>query len=387
MGVASAAADRKESTLACSVDLVCYTNLNLTCTKSFEHGAEEMIEIDGGYGEGGGQILRTALSFSCILKIPFRLYNIRKRREPSGLRPQHLMAVNAARTIAGADISGAHIGSRELLFKPTQVTAGHYRFDIGTAGSTSLVLQTLLPPLLLAEKKSIIDLIGGTHVPFSPSFHFMEKIFMPMLRRLGCDIRLHMETCGFYPRGGGRIRAEISPVRELLPVSLTERGEIVEVRGVSAVANLPEHIAVRQLNAATEILAKLGCPLKIAPIHLPATGRGSFIILFADAAHSLAGFDALGEPGKPAEKVGREAASELIMWHETEAALDRHLADQLVIYLALCSHTSSFTTAAVTRHLLTNLWVAESFGACNYEVEGGEGSPGKITIIPAIPNM
>lgn len=342
-----------------------------------------MLEIDGGYGEGGGQILRTALSLSCLLKKPFRLYNIRRRREPPGLRPQHLMAVNAARTIAAADVNGGHIGSRELLFEPTQVSAGRYRFDIGTAGSTSLVLQTLLPPLLLAESTSTVDLIGGTHVPFSPSFHFLDNIFVPTLRRIGCEVRLHMETCGFYPRGGGRVRAEIWPVRELRPITLTKRGEMAEVSGISAVANLPEHIAVRQMNAASGMLSGLPCPVKLTPVHLPATGRGSFIMLYAIATGCLAGFDALGELGKPAEKVGAEAASSLLAWHATDAALDAHLADQLVPYLALTGQHSSFTTAEVTRHLLTNLWVAETFGICTCRVEGEEGSPGMVTITSA----
>lgn len=339
-----------------------------------------MIEIDGSYGEGGGQILRTALSLSCLLGHPIRLFGIRNRRNPPGLRPQHLMAVNAAREIGRADVKGAVLGSRELLFTPYGIAGGAYRFDVGTAGSTSLVLQTVIPPLLFARENSTVELIGGTHVRFSPSYHYIHHVFFPVLRMLGCDLRIKMDTAGFYPRGGGVVRAEIRPIGELRYLDSQRRGEFELVTGSSVVANLPDHIAVRQMEAAREKIESLGYEVEIETGRLPSPGRGSSIFLIPVVSPSLAGFEGLGAPGKPAERVGSEAAGKLLEWLDSGMALDRYLADQLVIYLALGKKTSTFTTMAITHHLLTNLWVTSRFLDYSYRVEGDVGSPGRVVI-------
>jgi RNA 3'-terminal phosphate cyclase (ATP) len=343
-----------------------------------------MVEIDGSYGEGGGQILRTALALSCLFTQPFRISNIRKGRRKPGLLPQHMTSVHVAQQISGAEMSGDHKGSTELTFSPRVVRSGDYAFDIGTAGSVSLVLQTIIPPLLRAGGKSTVTLTGGTHVPFSPTFHYLAEVFAPMLRRLGAEVRLHIDAYGFYPRGGGKVRVEVLPARGSESLRLEERGRLVKLFGVSAVGNLPLHIAERQREAALDELHgrlhHLRVPARIELLDAPGPGQGTFIFLRGEAEQCVAGFAALGAIGKRAEMVGAEAAQDLLAWYRSGAALDPHLADQLVLYLALADGESRFTTAAITRHLLTNLWAIGQFREISYRVEGQEGEPGRVTI-------
>ena len=345
-----------------------------------------MLEIDGSHGEGGGQILRTALSLSCLSGTAFRIVNIRRGRSKPGLMPQHLAAVRAAQAVCDAAVAGAERGSTALVFTPGRIRGGNFTFDIGTAGASTLVLQTLIPPLLHAPQPSTITISGGTHVPASPSYHYLAEVFAPLLKRLGASIRLTIEAYGFYPRGGGRVRAEIMPVPELLPLRVSTPAELERIKGHSGVGNLPLAIARRQRDAALAtieaMLPDAPLPAAIELLEAPGPGQGTFLFLRAEATELRAGFTALGALGKRAETVGAEAAAELCRHLATGAALDPHLADQLVPYLALCREESSFTTSAITRHLLTNLWVAALFRPLRATVAGEEGGPGKVTITP-----
>ncbi len=341
-----------------------------------------MLEIDGNFGEAGGQILRTALSLSCVLKKSFRMFNIRKGRKKPGLMPQHLTCVHALALISGASARGDAIGSTELLFEPGERKPGDYFFDIGTAGSTSLLLQAILPPLIFAKEGSRITLTGGTHVPFSPPYQFISDIFAPMLSRLGIRVQTSIVNYGFYPKGGGKITAEVTPCGKLNALSFIDRGEIKEVSGISAVSSLPMSIADRQRKAALQIIDKSGLKAEIETLEVTSYSPGTFVFLESKTKDCIAGFSSLGERGKKAETVGEEAARELLDYFSSHACLDLHLTDQIVLYLALANGRSVFTTASITDHLLTNLWVIEKFLGIKYSIAGEKGNPGRVAIIP-----
>jgi len=341
-----------------------------------------MIEIDGSFGEGGGQILRTSLSLSCLLNRPFRIFNIRKKRKKPGLMPQHLMGIRSLKLISNAKVEGDSEDSTELLFEPSEAKAGDYIFDIGTAGSTSLLLQAILPALIFLKNRSSLTLKGGTHVPFSPPFHYISEIFIPTLNKLGIGVKAKIESYGFYPKGGGKVNVEITPLDGIKGMNFLERGEIKKVRGVSGVGNLPISIAERQRDAALKVLAFQGLDVKIETLSVSTLGQGTFIFLEVVTDNCLAGFSSLGERGKKAELVGEEAAKNLLDYYSTSACLDHHLADQIVLYLAFAQGESSFTTSEISNHLLTNLWAIEKFLGIQYIVEGEMGKPGRVTINP-----
>lgn len=340
-----------------------------------------MIEIDGSLGEGGGQMLRTALSLSCLLRKPFLMRSIRKGRKKPGLMPQHLMCVRALAAISGARVSGDTLGSGELRFAPKKTSAGNYFFDIGTAGSTSLLLQALLPPLLFCGGRSVLRLSEGTHVPFSPQFQYIQQVFIPMLRKLGFDLHADIERYGFYPHGGGVVTADIRPAPSALQgLILRDRGAITDLRGMSGTGNLPLEIAERQKTAACRIISRLNLPCRIETLPVTTIGQGSFLFFRIETDNCLAGFSSLGARGKRAEKVGREAGDAAGDYLSTSACLEPHLADQILIYLAAIPEMSSISTSRLSGHLLTNLRVLEKFINISYAVSGEQGKPGSIAI-------
>jgi RNA 3'-terminal phosphate cyclase (ATP) len=338
-----------------------------------------MVEIDGSYGEGGGQVLRTALSLSCITGRPLRLFNIRKRRKKPGLMHQHLTCVNAMSEISNAEVKGNDIGSSELIFIPGKVNPGNYRFDIKTAGSTSLVIQSLLPPLILARGSSHITIKGGTHAPFCPPYHYISDVFIPMLGRIGINIMPSIKRYGFFPKGGGEVSLKIIPAERIRGLRLLSRGRLLSIYGYSGVSKLPVSIAGRQKGAVIKRLSPI--PAEIQILDVSSIGEGTFVFLRAEYENSSAGFSSLGKKGKPAEVVGREAADEFLGFNDTSASLDPHLTDQIVLYLGLSGENSEFTTSRITQHLLTNLWVIGKFLKVRCEVEGETDSPGTVRLI------
>ncbi len=340
------------------------------------------IEIDGSQGEGGGQILRSALTLALLTRRPLWITNIRARRKRPGLRPQHLAAVRAAAAISNAVVEGAEIGAQELRFQPDEVQPGRYHFDIGTAGATSLVLQTVFLPLALAARPSRLTVVGGTHVPMSPCFHYLDWHWLALLRRMGFDAELQMERAGFYPRGGGRIRAVIRPGGRIAPLDLRFRGRLLQVRGLSGAGNLPDHVTRRQRERA---VARLGSryPLNdIRKARLPAVGKGSLLLLLAEFENGRGCHFALGAPGKPAETVADEAVEAMEAFLESDGCVDRYLADQLLLPLALAAGESRLRTEQVTQHLLTNAAVLRRFEVAEIEVHGAPDEPGEVVVRP-----
>ncbi|MDW8222263.1 MAG: RNA 3'-terminal phosphate cyclase [Gemmatales bacterium] len=350
-----------------------------------------MIEIDGSFGEGGGQILRSSLTLALLTRQAFRLVRIRANRPKPGLQPQHLMCVRAAAQISQAQVQGDAIGSSELVFVPGTVRSGAYHFSIGTAGATSLVLQTVYYPLALAcTEPSEVVISGGTHVPKSPCFHFLDTTWRAWLEKLGLRLRLKMRRPGFYPRGGGVLEAQISPGAAVQPLRLDEAeagrapiarwGRQLAVTGFSAVAGLPETIAQRQAHRAEKRLRQAGydCDLELQTWE---DGPGTVLALVWQLGPVPTLFAALGERGKPAERVADEAVEELLEHAERGPdAVDPHSADQLLIPLALAPGPSEFPVSQVTSHLLTNAEVVRLFTSRQITVAGDEGQPGRVRI-------
>jgi RNA 3'-phosphate cyclase len=339
-----------------------------------------LVELDGSLGEGGGQILRSSLTLSLLTGKPFRLRNVRARRSKPGLQPQHLTSVRAAARIGGAQLRGASVGSTDLTFEPGTVSPGSYRFDIGTAGSTALVLQTLCLPLALrGGAPSEVTVIGGTHVTTSPCFHFLDLTWRPYLERLGLHLSLRMQRPGFYPRGGGEVVAHIQPTSRLHGLTLRRRGEVT-VRGFSAVAGLPDHVARRQARRATFRMEQFGIVADIRQ-EVWEGGPGSVLGLIVEADPAPALFFGLGARGKPAEAVADEAADQAIAYLRAgPAVVDAHSADQLVLPLALAEGPSEYSAAAMTQHLLTNIAVIRRFVEREIVGEGYLDAPGVVRI-------
>ena len=304
------------------------------------------------------------------------------RRSRPGLQPQHLKSVEAAGKICSAEITGAAPGSTELFFSPGDLHGRHYRFDIGTAGSTSLVLQTIFLPLSRAGSASSVTVSGGTHVPWSPCYDYLELLWLPFMRRVGLNARLALDSAGFYPQGGGQIRAQIEPAGPFHPIHLTERGGLQRIRGLSAVANLDPEIARRQKLQALRQLEPLCRDTKIGTVDLPAHSMGTCLVLLAEFEHSQACYFALGAPGKRAERVADEAVGALQAFLQTDGAVDQYLADQLILPLASGSEASSFRTSQVTAHLLTQVDIVRSFLPARIQIDGEIGTSGLVRITP-----
>lgn len=341
-----------------------------------------MVELDGREGEGGGQILRSALSLSLITGQPFRLSHVRARRDPKGLRPQHLACVRGAETISSGTAEGATVGSSEVIFHPGEVKPGEYLFEVGTAGSTPLLFQCLYFPLALCGSESNLTLRGGTHVKASPTFHYVKEVWLPAMQAYGLSADMKLWSAGFYPEGSGEFRVNI-PVKGQPPalVDLPSRGTLVDVELRSFVAGLPFEIAERQSKAAISALRERGVVATAENVPLPTMrSQGTVAFIRAHFENSFAGFTALGEKGLPAEKVGRAAAQEFKEFLAGSGALDEHLSDQILMPAALLASgklgevkpgTTRFAAAKVTDHLTTHARVVEKFLPVTVQVDEG----------------
>ncbi len=355
---------------------------------------QDVLVIDGSHGEGGGQILRTAISLAAITSRPMRIENIRAKRRNPGLAAQHVTAIRAAAEISDSNLLGDVLGSETLEFRPgIRPVAGNYRFDVaearegGSAGAAALVLQTVAIPLSFAAGESSVTVRGGTHVPWSPSYDYFSHVWLETLRRLGMNGSVRLGAWGFYPAGEGEITlllhgnedGGLRPVRALTAV---ERSELDLIEGRAVAANLPSHIAQRMADRAEALLRPLDVSIAIKSERVRAASAGAWIFLRASYGETVSGFGAHGRRGKPAEDVAGEAASRLLDHHHQGAALDRHLADQILLPLAFADGPSDFTCAAATRHLDTNAWAIEQFGVASIDIEHEPDGTGRIRVQP-----
>jgi RNA 3'-terminal phosphate cyclase (ATP) len=381
-----------------------------------------VLMIDGSTGEGGGQVLRTALSLAALLGQPVQISKIRAGRKQPGLRPQHVQSVRAAAAICNAQLDGAKENSRELFFEPqTLPQPGAYGFEIGTAGATMLVLQTVLLPLALAGRSSTVVVHGGTHVAWSPAYDYVRQVYLPALASLGIHCQVELIKWGFYPKGGGEIRATIQPAwagHSPVPTSALQsdasagvlgtgepeyrmvpnlrpsqtpswtqpRGELASLSILSAAANVGNQVTARQASRAYNRLsaARLPVAAQTRLLNPPSIGPGTCVFLLAEYASGVrSGFTGYGRQGYPAERVADDAVDAFLAFHAGDAPVDPYLADQLVLPLALLDQPIAFRTSQLTQHLLTNIWIVEQFLGPLFEVDGQVGEAGEVRVVGA----
>lgn len=333
------------------------------------------LTIDGSYGEGGGQLSRYAMALAAIKGQPLHLKNIRANRPKSGLMAQHLTALRAVATVSGGVLEGAELGATEIHFRPGRISGGEYHFNVGTAGSISLVLQALLPVALHADGLVRLTIDGGTDVRMAPPVDFLRLVFLPWLERMGVIVSIESVRHGYYPKGGGVVSLKVTPRKHLNPLVTEYPGTVRTIRGVAHVAHLPLHIPERMASAARTYLTDLG------PVHIEtrvlsddeAFGTGGAMVLVAETEHSLLGAATVAERGVPAERLGQDAGQFLRAELDAGAAVDVHTADQLLIYAAQARGPSRFTVRKVTQHVQTVMWLIEQFLPVRFKVEPSQG--------------
>jgi RNA 3'-phosphate cyclase len=345
-----------------------------------------MIEIQGDMLEGGGQILRLSTAISAVAKKPIRIVNVRAKRSPPGLRAQHLNAVKAIGLLTAAKIEGLNIGSHQITFEPGPTLGGRFGVDVGTAGSTSLVLQALMPVMAFSPEKVSLEITGGTNNPKAPAIEYLQNILLPTIGRMGYHGSIELVRRGFYPRGQGLVRANSASIEGLHPVTLTEFGSVTKIWGVSYSCRLPQHIVERMARSAQKRLAQEGYDAAVELDGLKendsrcSVDQGCGLILFASlSSGGRLGGDALGRLGKPAEKVGEEAALNLLDSIRRLAPVDKHLGDQLIIYASLADGKSRIRISELTLHTLTCIEVCKTLLGVGFDVEGKLGETAEIS--------
>lgn len=349
----------------------------------------DYVVIDGSYGEGGGQIVRTSLALSMLTGTPVEIHNIRARRPNPGLQPQHLTAVHAAATISQARVEGAILGSSTLRFEPSEVEGGEFLFNVeeisgaSSAGSVLLVAQTILLPLALKGQSATIRLLGGTHVGWSPGVDYFQHVYLPALRQMGVHAEIQIFSAGFYPKGGGDCLLRVEPAEPpLQPIEWGERGNLKAIKVITTLSNLPTHILRRCDESAETFFGLMGLPPEMIHQVLPSRGFGLSLTLAAYAEHGIAGFIRLGRRGVAIEQVVEEAWNEFVAWAKARTAVDHFLADQLLVPALFASAPSTWTTPRATSHLRTLLWLIPQFVQVGFELSPFGEKGFQVRVVP-----
>ncbi len=344
---------------------------------------DNLLVIDGSQGEGGGQVLRTSLSLSALIGRPFRIENIRANRSRPGLRPQHLTAVRAVAALCKAELVGDKLGKTVLEFWPTtRPVGGFYEIDVTkanpsgqSAGAITLIFEAVLWPLLFAKESTSLILKGGTFVPFSPSFHYLAEVVWPAFQRFGVDFSIALRKWGWMVAGGGVVEATINPVSTIVGVTFKPVMDET-VHGIAAVTNLPSHIPHRMARRAHNLLEEMGMKAAVSAVRERGAGPGAGITLW----QSQAGFSTLGRRGWPADKVAEAAVADLAAFLDNGAAVDKYLADQLLIPMSLAQGRSTLTTNHLTQHTLTNSSLLRQWLDVSIQINGELGQTAEIVV-------
>ncbi len=341
----------------------------------------EFIIINGSQGEGGGQILRSSLSLSVLLLKPFEMVNIRANRPNPGIQAQHLKAIEASALISNAITEGALLKSSKVRFIPREIRAGNFKFNIGTAGSTSLVLQTLCLPISFASATSVVSIVGGTHVPWSPTFDYLKNCWLYFMGKIGFKINIDLKRAGFYPHGGGEIKAVINPITEIKPLNVIDRGRLLKIQIYSAHSNLTDEVAKRQAKTAEKIL-KNYAEVETIIDELESYSKNTTIAITGIFENSVCCYTNLGEKGKRAEIVAEEACEKFLNFLSSDSALDEYIADQILLPLSIAGEVSEFTILKITNHIKTNMETIKKFLDVDFEIKEF-GNSFKIKVKPA----
>ena len=331
-----------------------------------------MIEIDGSYLEGGGQIIRTAVALSTVSGKPCKIFNIRANRPSPGLQAQHKTAVNSVAKLCNAKLKGVGIGSNSIEFYPEEIYGGSLVFDIGTAGSISLVLQSLMIPAVHCKNPLDIKIKGGTMVRWSPTIGYLQNITLPLLRKFGYNAEITLIRHGFYPKGGGVVEAKINKSNNK-PIEFLNRGKLIKIIGMCIASRYLEkaNVAERMQKLLKKEISKIG-PNEIEFHYFDTSCPGCGIDLFAEYENTIISSNSICEIRKPAEDVAKEALDLLLAEHNSGAALDKHMADQILPYMALGTingHESVVKVSEITSHVKTNIWVVEKFLPVKFKID------------------
>jgi RNA 3'-phosphate cyclase len=326
-----------------------------------ERVEKNVLTIDGSYGEGGGQIIRTAVALSVLTNQPIQINNIRANRPVPGLRPQHYTALSCIKTMCGADVEGLKVHSTKLTFTPHELTPGHYSFDVGTAGSMTLVLQACLLSALHTKEPLSIKLRGGTDVRWAPSWDYFSSVFLPLLHKLGVKTEIQLIKRGYYPSGGGEALLTIFPSEDLQSFHAEEPLNVHELRGIIHLANLPDHISNRMKHAVMNIALKHRLQTSLQVDARPSSSQGTGITLWSASESTILGVAVLGEKGITAEQVGEQATNQLLQEIRTGATIDHYGIDQILPYLAVAPKGSVCLVHDISNHTHTNMWLLKQF--------------------------
>ena len=332
---------------------------------------QNLIEIDGSYGSGGGAILRVACALSAVTQKPCRVFNIRKSRPKPGLATQHLLSIQALAELCNGRLEGDFLGSEEIKFYPKEIVRDRISVNIPTAGSITLALQSLIPPVLFSPKPVTISFNGGaTDTFFSPTIDYFQYVFLKILEKIGAKVEINILKRGYYPEGGAKVEITVFPFR-LKNLNLAERGKFQKILVISGASESlkDKKVAQRQIAGVREVLGKLKLPIEEKIEYYDTRCPGSQICLAAEFENTVIGTDNLGKLGKRAEDVGKEAALELLKEQKSGACLDEHLGDQILVYMALAKGKSSITVSEITNHCKTNIWVIGKFIEGKFKIE------------------